>query len=467
MQFKDYLKLSKESLISEGTALTPANLGEKNSKTGEERIDILRDLVRGSKPLQLKKGGSVVVVNIDDALHHIKNFKKNNNHYGRQGFPLETNGGTIMSNDLLKSKVFGGQVGGAGGGSTDTRRNESHNAVMLHAMLEHSHKNPLEFFTNDILKAAYKSADVDAKWNEIESMPDEWMLSSYNISKELIQLGYVKKGHTIHRGSKTMNAIYKKKNEAYANMGSRALKDDKWNPGDVWAVSKGFDISSWNSNTIDELNVDILKSFLDRTCVAISLKGPMTKDVPIAEYNIDQSILKEYKFVDFRLESKGGNYWSSKMGHLDFSGGTLDIKDGKHFGSIKAEKKGKKARGGGIGWSEMSGYLGRYGRKFELKPISRHAKPLAKAIEKKQDERSIKEFFKYYNYFYKNDKYETFKENLIKMPGHWISAKFAITQLGYHINHIPRNKLHELTTNFVNYAGSEVAESSAYVKAGK
>ena len=32
MQFKDYLKLSKESLISEGTALTPANLGEKKFK---------------------------------------------------------------------------------------------------------------------------------------------------------------------------------------------------------------------------------------------------------------------------------------------------------------------------------------------------------------------------------------------------------------------------------------------------
>ncbi len=53
------------------------------------------------------------------------------------------------------------------------------------------------------------------------------------------------------------------------------------------------------------------------------------------------------------------------------------------------------------------------------------------------------------------------------MPGHWISAKFAITQLGYNINHVPRSKINELVTNFVNYAGSSTAESSAYVKAGK
>ena len=115
----------------------------------------------------------------------------------------------------------------------------------------------------------------------------------------------------------------------------------------------------------------------------------------------------------------------------------------------------------------MSGYLERYGRKFKLKPISQHAKKIAIAIERKKDEKAIKEYFKYYNYFYNNMSYEDFKAKVITMPGHWISAKFGITLLGYVINHVPRNKINELTTNFVNYAGSSLSESSAYVKAGK
>jgi len=347
MNFKSFI--NKPQVISEGTKLTPSVLDEKNAKTGEERIDILRDLVRGSKPLELAKGGTVVVVNIKDALEKIKLFKKNYLHFGRGGIPLETNGGTIYTNELKKSKVFGGETGGAGGGSLNTKIYESHNAVFLHAMLEHGHKQPLEFFTNDILKNAHKNADVDAKWPELENIPDEWMLSSYNISQELIKLGYVRKGHVVHRNSKIMNGIYQKKNEAFANMGLKKLKDDKWNPGDVWAVDKSFDINNLSTDTIDGLNADILENYLNRSCVGISLKGPMTKSVPIKEFNLDKSLLKTYKFKQFRLESNRGDYWSSKMGHIDYDGGELTIKDGKHFGSVKAEIKGKKARGGGLG----------------------------------------------------------------------------------------------------------------------
>ena len=462
MKFKSFI----QQPLTEGTALTPANLGEKNSKTGEDRIDILRDLVRGSKPLELAKGGTVVVTNIDDALHHIKNFKKNNNHYGRQGFPLETNGGTVMSNQLLKSKVFGGGGGGAGGGSANTKRNESHNAVMLHAMLEHGYKQPLEFFTNDILKNAYKLAKVDAKWDEISAMPDDWMLSSYNISQALIEKGYVQKGHTIHRGSSEMIRIYAKKNEAYKNMGVKPLKDDKWNPGDVWAISKGFDIDSLPTDSVDALNTAILEAYLDRTLVGISLKGPMVKTVPIKENNIDKSLLKEYKYVAFELETKGGSYWSAKNATLKYSGGALQFRDNKHFGNIKAEKKGKKAMGGGLSWGIMSDYLGRYGRKYALKPHTQYVKKVAKKIER-GDERAIKEYYKYFNYFYNNVSYDEFVKELKQKQGHWISAKFAITYLSYQMHQLGGRKLNELVTNFVNYAGSELSESSAYVKAGK
>jgi len=462
MQFKSFISKN----ITEAVALTPAQLDANNSKTGRARIDILRQLVVQQKPLELAKGGSIVVSNIDDALVHIANFKKNPLHYGKKGFPLETDDGTYMSNQLAKSKVFGGGGGGAGSGEKQTRRNEVHNAVMMHAMLEHGYNQPLEFFNRDIMKSAYKDAEVDASFSEIEDMPDDWNLSSYNISKELIRRGYVKKGHTIHRGSSEMIRIYALKNRAYKNMDVKPLKDDKWNPGDVWAIADGFDVDSLDTTSVDGLNADILENFLNRMLVGISLKGPMTKDVPIKELNIDKSLLKTYKYISFDLESKGGTYWSAKNGSLIFNSGTLMFKDNKQFGNIKAEIKGTKARGGGLSWGIMDDFLVRHGRKYGLEPHSAYIVKQAKKMEK-GDERAIKEYYEYFNHFYNNVSYNEFKRNLKQKDGQWISSKFAITMVAYQLEQLGGTKLDEVITNFINYAGSELDESSAFVKAGK
>ena len=462
MQFKSFISKN----ITEAVALTPAQLDANNSKTGRARIDILRQLVVQQKPLELAKGGSIVVSNIDDALVHIANFKKNPLHYGKKGFPLETDNGTYMSNQLAKSEVFGGGGGGAGSGEKQTRRNEVHNAVMMHAMLEHGYNQPLEFFNRDIMKSAYKDAEVDASFSEIEDMPDDWNLSSYNISKELIRRGYVKKGHTIHRGSSEMIRIYALKNRAYKNMDVKPLKDDKWNPGDVWAIADGFDVDSLDTTSVDGLNADILENFLNRTLVGISLKGPMTKNVPIKELNIDKSLLKTYKYISFDLESKGGTYWSAKNGSLIFNSGTLMFKDNKQFGNIKAEIKGTKARGGGLSWGIMDDFLVRHGRKYGLEPHSAYIVKQAKKMEK-GDERAIKEYYEYFNHFYNNVSYNEFKRNLKQKDGQWISSKFAITMVAYQLEQLGGTKLDEVITNFINYAGSELDESSAFVKAGK
>ena len=462
MQFKSFISKN----ITEAVALTPAQLDANNSKTGQARIDILKQLVVQQKPLELAKGGNITVSNIDDTLVHIANFKKNPLHYGKKGFPLETENGTYMSNQLAKSKVFGGGVGGAGSGQKETKRNECHNAVMMHAMLEHGYNQPLEFFNRDIMKNAYKDAEIDASFSEIEDMPDDWNLSSYNISKELIRRGYVKKGHTIHRGSSEMIRIYALKNRAYKNMDVKPLKDDKWNPGDVWAIADGFDVDSLDTTSVDGLNADILENFLNRMLVGISLKGPMTKNVPIKELNIDKSLLKTYKYISFDLESKGGTYWSAKNGSLIFNSGTLMFKDNKQFGNIKAEIKGTKARGGGLSWGIMHDFLVRNGRKYGLEPHSAYIVKQAKKMEK-GDERAIKEYYEYFNYFYNNVSYNVFKRNLKQKDGQWISSKFAITMVAYQLEQLGGTKLNETITNFINYAGSELDESSAFVKAGK
>jgi hypothetical protein len=458
----------KAHTVVEGTALTPAQLDANNSKTGEHRIDILIRLVKDKKPLELAKGGTFTVGDdyIDQVVKDAQAFKKNPATFGRGGFSLiDKSEKEIKSNNLLKSKVFGGGVGGAGSGEKETKRNESHNAVMMHAMLEHGTNQPIDFFDKDIMKSAYKDSEVDASFKDIEDMPDDWNLSSYNISKALIDKGYVKKGHTIHRGSAEMIRIYAKKNKAYKNMGEKALKDDKWNPGDVWAIDSGFDVESLDASSVDGLNAGILQNYQDRKLVGISLKGPMTKTVPVKEFNIDKSLLKTYRYTKFHLESRGGTYWSAKNGTLVAGKVTLMFKDNKQFGNIKAEIKGMKGRGGGLSWGVMDMFLRRHGTRYGLKPHSKYIVTQAKKMAR-GNKRAIKEYYDYFNYFYNNVDLKEFTKELKKKDGQWISSKFAITMVAYQLEQLGGTKLNDTITNFINYAGSELSESSAYVKAG-
>ena len=81
--------------IQEAVKLTPAELQKPNANTGEDRIDILLRLIRDGKPLELAKGGTFTVTNIEDALAQIEIFKKLN-----KPFPLHDDETSITSSDL-------------------------------------------------------------------------------------------------------------------------------------------------------------------------------------------------------------------------------------------------------------------------------------------------------------------------------------------------------------------------------
>ena len=71
-------KSFKSDIIQEAVKLTPAQLDKPNSITGEDRLDILKRLIQDNKPLELVKGGTFLVTEIDDALAQIEIFKKLN-----------------------------------------------------------------------------------------------------------------------------------------------------------------------------------------------------------------------------------------------------------------------------------------------------------------------------------------------------------------------------------------------------
>jgi len=451
--------------LKEVVGLSAKELDKDNSVTGEPRLAIMKQLIKKKQPLDLKKGGKVIVTDIEDALQQLNVFEKT-----PSNLVFQTDKGPIKLTQLAKSKVFGGGVGGAGSGTADTERNESHNACMMKAVVDNG-KHDIDFFTEEVIAQAYKNnspANISANTDKILETPEAWWKSSYHISMLLYKKGYINKNQKFHRGSKEMIKLYALKNKAYKNQGFAPLKDDKWNPGDVWAIDKSFNMDKeLNTDSVGAFNQDILEHFNTRRLVGISLKGPEVKpDPPLKEYNNQYPPdTDNHKIKQILLSSGRGTYWSAKGIEIKYDGGSLIFKDNSPGATIKAEVKGKKARGGGLSWGVMQEFMIRETGK-KLPKHSGGITKMAKKIESGSP-RERKLYWKMYSSFFKNEKYKDFEKELDQKDWKWISAKLACTYIAYYLLLHWGNKSNQVITHFVNYAGSKTLDSSTYVKLGK
>jgi hypothetical protein len=448
--------LSTLEPIREGVKLSPAQMKKPNANTGEARIDILARLVRDEVPLELAKGGVFKVTEIEDALAQIEIFKK----LGKP-FNLHGNGKTISSSDLGKSKVFGGG-GGAGGGTLNTKITESHQCVICQAMLDNGIQEEDFFMQEDVLKAAYKRVYVDATYEEILGVEDGWFHSSYESAKILVKEGYINKSQTFHRNSKLMNTVYAFKNVAYKNSDQNPVKDDKWNPGDFWAVEKSFDLKSLDTSSIAAYNKSLLQAFVDRQLVGISLKL-VKKKAKAKEYNIKlPPDTDDHKLLKILLQGeKRGTFWSNKGATIIFDEGKFELRAGSAGGAIKGEIALKTARGGGAGYGIMSDAMKLVFRKKI--PDNGKINQLAKKIVK-GDKRSVTIFFELYSNFYNNDTFENFAKELSQKDVYWVGSKLACLYVVYNVDKNTGTKANRWLTKIINYAGSKSEDSSAYVK---
>lgn len=448
--------------INEAVKMTPAELNKNNSITQEPRIDILIRLIQQGKPIELAKGGSVTIEKTDELLKLLIDFKKSNSDK-KLAIPfLDINGKPYTTSDLSKSSVFGGG-GGSGGGTLNTKVTESHQCVMCQAILDHGTHDE-DFFTAKILKDAYKKVFVDASLDEVLGVEGSWFTSSHLSALELYKKGYIKKGHTFHRNDSVMNSVYALKNVAYKNTNLAAMKDDKWNPGDIWAVDKSFNIKSLKVDSIKSLNESILQQFVDRTLVGISLKL-IKKTAKLTEYNVNlPPDTDDHKLIEILLQGAlRGEFWTNKGATLVYDDGKMSLKDGSPGGAIKGEIVLKTARGGGAGWSVLQDAAKQvFGKK--LPDHKSGIFKIAKAISKKKDKKGIAIFWKMYNNFYKNETFEAFSEKLLSKDTNWISSKLACLYVCYYLDLNTGSKANRWITKIINYAGSKAEDSSAYIK---
>ena len=452
---------SFKEFIVEDIKLVPSELNKLATAgpyKNQFRTDILADLIKKQIPLELLKGKDITIANVPETLEKIAQFKKDGKPFEMTG----VNGRTITSSMLKKSKYFGGGAG-AGGGTKQTAIGESAQCLWMAAMLDIGSAMPIEAFTDDVLKKAFKNVSVGStSLQEMLEIDDSWKLSSYLTAQYAIKEQIIERGMRFHRDDKFMKAIYSASKKAFKNSDIKPLPDDKWNPGDIWAEEIGFSLGELDTTSAESLNDSILDLYLQTRLVGISLKK-ISKAVASVEKNVERPpMTADLKFSNGQIKSTKGSWSTTKANFIYFRGGDIDLRANSAFGSHKAEIQQPGSRGGGVGWGPMTDAAKRvYGN-----PLPKNADIVKEAkIIVKGDSKAISKFTSMLQVYDKTISEDQVIEEigvLGKNAAIWVHGKLGGL---YVLDLIKRGgvKADQFITQIVNYAGSATAESSAYV----
>ena len=441
-----------ESLISEvigekfsleETPLTPKELQKTNSKTGESRIDILIKKIQNSEELELETGGIFIVNNKDEAVQALKN------EIPRSGVTLiDSEGNQISSSKLKKTTEFGGGKG-SGGGAAQTDQQESAQSLVNALAQKLGNDIKVEDLTPENLRSAANKVDITSSLNDTI----EFITNSPNWSNTLIHTAklvnnFIGQGVEFHRGSSFVDSIYSSWNKARKSDKLGGIKNDKWNPSDIWAVSP--DVKSIEFKTdLAGLNNQLIDLFDERKLVGISLKklGPDSKITVRAK----EPQVEKDGYVEATVSP------TSKDAYINFSSGAkMQLRTFSNDGtSFQGELKGKTANQGKIGGGVLRSILFRKG--LDLIPSQKEA--LSKSSNLTND--FIKEFVelaKKYGGF--NITSDELKEKSID----WISSKYQALSVIKAIEDGDKENVEDALTDIRNYAGSTSSISSVHLK---
>ena len=464
--FKDLL-YELPAVVLKEVALGPGQLSGKNSATGELRVDILKKLIKDGIPLKMvpKKGHKNDLFTVVDKVLALDNLDQ----FVRDGkaFTIGThNGKPVLSSHIEKSKVFGGGVAKGQAGTASTAIAESAQCLWCAAYTAKGGPGkPIEYFTDEILSLHIKRAftgSTDLK--AMLAISDDWKMSAYVGAKLLYDNGYIKANHSFHRDDGKMHDIYSKKKDAYRNNDLKNLNNDKWNPGDIWALTSDFNADNIPTQNVRALNIYILEQFKARKIVGISLKKLGSKG-NLKEFNLEvPSPTDDYKFKSLHVRSASGTFWSSKEAHIKTDEGTiLDLKPNKGQGSMRADIKGKGSRGGSIGYGPIQDI-------FEVLKVAKTPKnseivKQAKLIISNDKKSAVarKDLFNRVISYEKMTK-KSFDEEISKKDLQWVHAKIGALTILDAINNSTPGKKNLIVTRIINYAASKTEDSSVYVK---
>jgi len=450
--------------------LAPGELRKKNSNTGEQRITILLDAITNSTTLQYAA---------DEKEFKLKNNKANKDAVAKfisdgingKAMQLETADGILISSSQIgKSAIFGGGAG-AGGGTDQTAIAESLQCIYCQIIVNEP-SIELSKINKTKLKAAYQKVHVGStSFDQCYDLDSKWHASAYFGAKKLLADGYINSNHTFHRDDAIMKKIYTQKTKAFRNSKLTSLTDDKWNPGDIWAIDKNFDIEKMPVKTIQEYNNSLIRGFRDKKIVGISLKKvEREKFIKTSKVNDTPARPDDVKFVSSLPSGKTArsSFYSSKGGEVILTNkgvrGSLDVRANSSMGTLKAEITGKTARQGGAGWGKLQEYAEEYLPSTFKLPDNGVLKTDARMIKNAHSQKLTK-FWNMAKDMDSTLNKDEFMKEIPQKELEWIHAKLGVTYFLYALHKNKASKKSDAVVNSVfNYAGSQSKLSSVHVK---
>ena len=443
-----------ESLISEvvgykfklsETALTPSVLSQvatfsRNNKV--PRIDILIDKIKNNQPLKIEDSEETFIVYDPDGskVKELENWDQS-----KGAVRLEDKEGNIITTSKLnKSSDFGGGKG-SGAGTTQTGIQESSQCAVS-ALVQKMGQITPEDLTPENIKSISDDIDTTSSIDEII----EFIMSRDDFHSTFINTGeklneYLGDGFNFHRGSDFVKTIY----DAWSKIRKEngwSIKDDKWNPSDIWAV-KSTDIA-FNDGNIEVLNTQILDLFERQQLVGISLKKLGTNpklSIPIQTVPTEEIIYSSSKVSP-----------NSKDAYIFMSDGSnLQLRSFKNNAtSFQGELTGKTAKQGKIGGGIIKNFFNKQGIDI---PSSDFARNKAKNLEKEFIDEFILLASKYGGF-------DINEEELKEKSIDWIYSKYQALSIIKAIETNDKNKVTKALSDIFGYAKSTSSISSIYLK---
>ena len=443
--------------------LSPAEFSKVNSQTGEPRIEILRRIMKDGEEIPKIDGAMIKITNNQanqDAINKLESENKTQD--------IETNVGTIKTSEIGKSPVFGGA--GAGAGMTgQTAKGESLQCLYCAAIAADNRVKSFESYAQDDLKGVLNRVGVDTTFDVMMELDGSWHWSAYWTAKTLKRKGYLDKGMTFHRGDAVMKSIYDAKNKAIRNSGLGRFSDDKWNPGDIWAVGRGYNHKNLPTGSIQELNEELLRLLNDKKLIGISLKKIIKEDGVKCELLNAENGLDTHTFKSGRLmvsfARKGSEFWRSQKGDIEFdSTSKMDVRTSSALSAPNVEIQLATARGGRAGWGEITQSLRK--RLNKNVPSNESLKRQARELNTRGEKSRFATV--YYNMAKKvhpglsKDEFNAgLTSSALSKVHSKIAAIYVISSL---IENKRNGKADLVITDLVNFAGSKSDISSAYLK---
>ena len=369
-------------------------------------------------------------------------------------FPIGTatftasNGKSLRITQIKKTEDFGGGKG-SGGGSSGTRAAESAQCVYCQAIWN----NPKTDFNMLELQAAYSQVKVDATWEEIETLSDDWVTSSITVAKGLYR-ALAKKQYSFHRGSDFVDMI----EGLFKNSGQDYFTNvNKWTPADIWIVNEtnlsNYDFSG--NPSLPYINQELLRAYAARDIIGVSLKK--TKKVKFKQINYK----KPFKTPKYTKKSLGKrDFFSSKDGYL-FGASGLEMQF-RTFPAFQAEIIGKQAKHGKLsGDSGANSPIGKVLTGAGAEPIPPR-KEITNMI-KRENDKFFELFYGEYLAAGEDSKVtlEEFKKKLGKKDSNWLESKYLVT---FMFNRLSGKEQKFLSLAY-RYAKSESEDSCVHLKA--